>query len=95
MAEKNSVTINERLTLYQRSRSGRWQARVKLNTGEWHRFSTGTADFEKAKESANRELHNVGFRAENNLPQSTQKFKRVAEYARDRMQSDLELLAFT
>jgi integrase len=90
VTETNSVTINERLTLYRRSRSGRWQARVKLNTGEWHRFSTGTADFEKAKESANRELHNVGFRAENNLPQSTRKFKRVAEYARDRMQSDLE-----
>lgn len=89
MTETNSVTINERLTLYRRSRSGRWQARVKLNTGEWHRFSTGTADFEKAKESANRELHNVGFRAENNLPQSTRKFKRVAEYARDRMQSAL------
>jgi len=59
VAEKNSVTITERLTLYRRSHSERWQARVKLNTGECHRFSTGAADFEKAKESANRELHNV------------------------------------
>ena len=90
MTEKNSVTINDKLTLYRRSNSGRWQARVKLRSGEWHRFSTGSSDLDEATAVAHRELYNSELKSENNLPQSTRKFKRVAEFAKERMLTDLE-----
>ena len=90
MTEKNSVTINDKLALYRRSNSGRWQARVKLRSGEWHRFSTGSSDLDEATAVAHRELYNSELKSENNLPQSTRKFKRVAEFAKERMLTDLE-----
>jgi len=90
VANKNSVTINDKLALYRRSNSGRWQARVKLRSGEWHRFSTGSSDLDEATVVAHRELYNSELKSENNLPQSTRKFKRVAEFAKERMLTDLE-----
>ncbi|MDC0012948.1 site-specific integrase [Octadecabacter sp.] len=81
--------INEKLTIYRRGHSGRWQARVKLANGEWHRFSTGTTDKGEATEIALKQYYTVDFRTKNKLPPSTRKFRRVAEFAKQRMQEEL------
>ena len=39
-----TVRINEHVRLDRRERSSKWQARVKLADGTWHRFSTKTED---------------------------------------------------
>ena len=83
------IVISENVRLDKRARSTKWQARVKLASGEWHRFSTQTNDVEKATEAALKFCYTADDRLKNNLPQSTRKFKRVAEFARDRMQAEL------
>ncbi|MCE8525799.1 site-specific integrase [Ruegeria pomeroyi] len=85
-----TIRINERVRLDKRERSSKWQARVKLADGTWHRFSTKTEDQEKATEVAMKFFYTAEDRLKNNLPQSTRKFRRVAEFARDRMQSELD-----
>ncbi|MEF3049189.1 hypothetical protein [Pseudotabrizicola sp. L79] len=52
MTETQTERINDRLTIYLRPRSTRWQARIRLPNGEWHRFSTGKTDLSEAKEEA-------------------------------------------
>ena len=83
------IVISENVRLDKRARSTKWQARIKLASGEWHRFSTQTNDVEKATEAALKFYYTADDRLKNNLPQSTRKFKRVAEFARDRMQAEL------
>ncbi|WP_298559380.1 site-specific integrase [uncultured Aliiroseovarius sp.] len=89
-SDETSVKVNDRLTLYKRGRSSRWQARLRLDTGEWHRFSTGTGDLEKAKEAAQKEYYTAEFRSQNKLPQSTRKFRRVAEFAKQQMREEID-----
>lgn len=81
--------VNEKLTIYRRGLSSRWQARVKLSNGEWHRFSTGKTDKDEATEVALKQYYTVDFRTKNKLPPSTRKFRRVAEFAKQRMQEEL------
>ena len=81
--------INEKLTIYRRGFSSRWQARVRLPSGEWHRFSTGKVDLEDAKEVALQQYYSIDFRTKNKLPPSTRKFRRVAEFAKQRMAEEL------
>ena len=69
--------VNEKLTIYRRGLSSRWQARVKLSNGEWHRFSTGKTDKDEATEVARKQYYTVDFRTKNKLPPSTRKFRRV------------------
>lgn len=83
------VELNERVRLDKRERSPKWQARVKLANGTWHRFSTRTEDLERAKDAALKFYYAADDRLKNNLPQNTRRFKPVAEYARDRMQAEL------
>ena len=40
---------NGNVVLFKRERSKRWQARIKRYSGSWLQYSTGTADFRKAK----------------------------------------------
>lgn len=88
--DTKTIRINERVRLDKRERSSKWQARVKLADGTWHRFSTKTEDQEKATEVAMKFFYTAEDRLKNNLPQSTRKFRRVAEFARDRMQAELD-----
>jgi integrase len=83
------VKISERVRLDKRERSPKWQARVKLANGTWHRFSTKTEDLEKAKEAALKFYYAADDRLKNNLPQNTRRFKAVAQFARDRMEQEL------
>jgi integrase len=65
--------------LYRRSRSSRWQVRLKLNDGSWHRVSTGELDLEEASTRAITLYYQTQAKAELNLPQTTRRFKSVAE----------------
>ncbi len=85
-----TIRISEYVRLDKRENSAKWQARVKLADGSWHRFSTKTEDLERATDMAMKFFYTAEDRAKNNLPQSTRKFKRVAEFARDRMQEELD-----
>ena len=83
------VWLNERVRLDKRERSPKWQARIKLANGSWHRFSTMTEDLEKATEYALKFYYAADDRLKNNLPQNTRRFKAVAQYARDRMEQEI------
>ncbi|SHK49107.1 Phage integrase family protein [Shimia gijangensis] len=85
-----AIRINEHVRLDKRERSSKWQARVKLADGSWHRFSTKTEDQDKAAAVAMKFFYTAEDRLKNKLPQSTRKFRRVAVFARDRMQSELD-----
>lgn len=87
-ADVETIYVNERVRLDKRDNSPRWQARVKLASGDWHRFSTKTTDLEKAKEAALKFYYAADERLKNNLPQNTRRFKQVAEYARERMKNE-------
>ena len=90
MKETNrTIKVSEHIRLDTRPGSAKWQARVKLADGSWHRFSTKTESIERATEVAMKFFYTSEDRLKNNLPQSTRKFRRVAEFARDRMQEEL------
>ena len=84
-----TIKISEHIRLDTRPNSANWQARVKLADGSWHRFSTKTESVERATELAMKFFYTSEDRLKNNLPQSTRKFRRVAEFARDRMHEEL------
>jgi len=85
-----AIKVNEKLTLYRRANSNRWQARLLLENGEWHRFSTKTTDLDAAKDFALKQFYTADFRKNNNLPESTRKLRRVALFTRNRMQEELD-----
>ena len=90
MKETNrTIKVSEHIRLDTRPGSAKWQAQVKLADGSWHRFSTKTESLERATEVAMKFFYTSEDRLKNNLPQSTRKFGRVAEFARDRMQEEL------
>lgn len=89
MREAISV-LDEKVNLYKRGRSKNWQAAIKLKNGKWERFSTGTDDEAVAKEQALKLFYGAEAKAENKLPQSTRKFRNVAKYAIDRMQTEID-----
>ena len=89
-SDVQTIRVSERIRLDKRERSLKWQARVRLADGKWHRFSTKTESFEQAREAALKFYYTAEDRRKNNLPESTRKFRRVAEFARDRMQQELK-----
>jgi len=90
MTAKSLNLLPNKVTIYQRDRSARWQARIKLKSGEWYRFTTGTRDEADAREAALKFYYSADYREQNKLPQSTRKFAAVAQYAVTRMQSELD-----
>lgn len=88
-ADVETNYVNERVRLDKRDNSPRWQARIKLASGEWHRFSTKTTDLEKSTEAALKYYFAAEERLKNKLPQKTRRFKQVAEYACERMRNEL------
>lgn len=65
-------------TLYRRSNSAHWQVRIKLDSGEWYRRTTGKDELEEAKQEALRIYFVARDRAEQNLPQQTRRFRQLA-----------------
>ena len=90
MTAKSLNLLPNKVTIYQRDRSARWQARVRLKTGEWYRISTGTRDEAEAREAALKFYYTADYKEQNKLPQSTRKFAAVAQYAISRMQDELD-----
>lgn len=82
--------IPKKVKLYKRSRSNVWQTEIKLENGKRERFSTGTEDEIEAKEKALKLHYEAEYKAKNNLPQNTRKFRNVAKFAVNRMQSELD-----
>jgi len=87
--QKSISLLPNKLTLYRRSHSGRWQCRYKLKGRGWHRESTGEHELEDAREAAFKLYYSAEERARNNLPVNTRRFKHVAEHAKRRMQQEL------
>ena len=71
---KRTIKVSEHIRLDTRPGSAKWQARVKLADGSWHRFSTKTESIERATEVAMKFFYTSEDRLKNNLPQSTRKF---------------------
>ena len=70
MANTTNIIPNK-LTMYQRVEGGVWHYRIKLKTGEWYRLSSREADFEAAKDIANRTYYTADYKEKNRLPQTT------------------------
>ena len=86
---KRTIKVSEHIRLDTRPGRAKWRARVKLADGSWHKFLTKTESLERATEVAMKLFYTSEDHHKNNLPQSTRKFQRVAEFARDRMQEEL------
>lgn len=68
-----TIRISEYVRLDKRQRGAKWQARVKLADGSWHRFSTKTEDVERATDLAMKFfLHRRGSRQEQPTPEHPQ-----------------------
>jgi integrase len=80
--------ISGLIVLYRRSRSNKWQARIKED-GRWIRRSTGTADADEARDIALDIRTELRIQTKNNLPLTTTKFKAVAEHAIKKMEEEL------
>ena len=88
---RDSISVlDKKVNLYKRGKSSYWQAAIKLKNRKWERFSTGTDDVEAAKEKALKLFYGAEAKAENKLPQSTRKFRNVAKFAIDRMQTEID-----
>lgn len=88
---RDSISVlDKKVNLYKRGKSSYWQAAIKLKNGKWERFSTGTDEEAAAKEKALKLYYGAEAKAENKLPQSTRKFRNVAKFSIDRMQTEID-----
>ncbi|HAT52475.1 MAG TPA: site-specific recombinase [Betaproteobacteria bacterium] len=88
--ENKVVVVDGKSVLYRRNRSSRWQCRIKLKDGSWHRISTGTCDLEEATDKAVEYYHNARVKTQLKLPQASRRFKSVAQLAINQMNTALE-----
>jgi len=88
--ENKVVVVDGKSVLYRRNRSSRWQCRIKLKDGTWHRISTGTCDLEEATDKAVEYYHNARVKTQLKLPQASRRFKSVAQLAINQMNTALE-----
>ena len=86
----SQAILPNKLTIYQRSKSAVWQARIKLKNGTWHRTTTGKRDINEATERALELYYEVNARAQHNLPQTSRRFSQVAKIAIKQMQDELD-----
>lgn len=81
---------DDQVVLYKRDDTPKWQARVKLPTGKWHRFSTKQIDLDEAKKMACEEFDQIRFRDKNNLSFTTKRFTSVAKATKKELQEQLD-----
>ena len=82
--------LNGLVVLYQRDRSARWQARMKLADKSWRRVSTGETDSVKAGKAALKLYYDAEFKLDNKLPQNTRRFGAVADAVAKSLQAELD-----
>ncbi|MGJ8530201.1 hypothetical protein [Maritalea sp.] len=85
-----TITVHKKLKLDKRANSSKWYARLTLDNGKRIVQSTGTEDFDQAKERALELYYETNARIKNKLPAQTRKFKHVAEHTVMRMQAQLK-----
>lgn len=78
------------VVLYKRENSKRWQARYKLDDGQWHRISTKHANIEYAVRVACEAYDKARFLKDENLPISSKRFDVAAKQAIKQMQDALD-----
>lgn len=88
--DKKVTVLEGKATIYKRERSSRWQCRIKLKDGTWQRLSTGKAEQDEAFDKAIEFYHNARVKAQENLPQTSRRFKAVANLAITQMKTKLE-----
>lgn len=66
------------VVLYKRANSSKWQARLKLPNGKWHRISTKRSNLEEAKRMAAEEYDRARFREQEGLSAVSKRFRDVA-----------------
>lgn len=76
------------VVLYKRGRSSKWQARLKIGSGQkgWKRIATGESDVEKASEIACHQYDEVKFRIKYNYSPESKRFSHCAEFAKKEME---------
>ena len=85
----NSVPLLDgAVVLTKRAGTAKWQARFKVD-GHWIRVTTKQKDLKAAKDAANDLYLEARFRAKNNVPVQTKRFRDVANLAIDRMEKAL------
>ncbi len=89
MPELIHVVENE-VVLYRRTRSGRWQARLKLADKSWRRVSTKETDAVKAGKAALKLYYDAEFKLQHKLPQQTRRFAAVADAVVKALQAELD-----
>lgn len=83
---------DDAVVLYIRSDNKKsWNARIKLSSGKWHRFSTKTHDFEKAKKIAIKKWNEIQHSEENNLVVVERKFANVARTVKRDLLEEYEI----
>ncbi len=83
------IVTNE-VVLYRRSRSARWQARLKLADSTWRRVSTKEHDNVKAGKVALKLYYESEFKREHKLPQDTRRFGSVSDALVKSLKAELD-----
>lgn len=89
-ALEERTICNGNVVLFKRERSRRWQARIKRYSGTWLQYSTGTADFDKAKANAEERYRDIRWRQETGKADITKRFKDVCLVAKHELEKEYE-----
>lgn len=81
--------IPNKVNIYRRGKRGTFQARIKLENGDWHRISLKVDDFDIATEKAIEQYFKFKHLKELNLPQITKTCTSVARYVIDDLEKQL------
>jgi integrase len=88
-ADHTAHILEGKAILYKRVGTPHWQVRYKAN-GKWLRATTKQTELTDAKAAAVELVMNAWYRAKNDLPVITKRFKSVANTAIERMEAALE-----
>jgi len=81
---------NGNVVLFKRERSKRWQARIKRYSGSWLQYSTGTADFRKAKANAEERYRDIRWRQDTGKVDISKRFKDVCHVAKNELEKEYD-----
>ena len=87
--QQQSIRVFSDLVLYKRANSNAWQCRYK-HLNKWLRQSTGCEAFENAKEQATTIWHEARWRAKQNLPVQSKRFKDIATEVAQSLQARID-----
>ena len=89
LAEESIQLHNGKVVLTKRQRSPYWQARFRIGN-KWIRTSTKQSELKEAEDVAFEIYNDAYYKAKNNLPVVSRKFKSVAEAVKGNLQKRLD-----